>query len=269
MQCDLEDYNYYAPGPFSSWFVTLGVRVDEWVLNPALRAHFRRQLANWYKEHRAGKGPVLDFPPYRALTLPEKYAVLSAIHDLVCKNTCRLELWDTNEKWTRNPARDRAAILWTIVKHRVRDRAKHHRQFINRVFADVEKDICENEKQDISNTRVRPALGVFHPNRTHRVQNVEPKLAKAPKRRKRKRRETPTAKQLEAQALRLRGLSFKEIGEQLGITQEAARKHVLRAEEILKGNGRSARASQNLPSDPRGQDRIEDHREKIPGDATF
>ena len=92
------------------------------------------------------------------------------------------------------------------------------------------------------------------------------KRGKASKRRKRKPRTVPTSKQFKALALRLEGLSFDEIGKRLGISQEAARKRVLRAEKIHNVSGRSVRATQDVPTDRRGQGLIEDGREIIPGE---
>jgi hypothetical protein len=98
-----------------------------------------------------------------------------------------------------------------------------------------------------------------------RSQSARP--VKKKKRRKRATRTTPTAKQLEAQALRLKGLSFEDIGNQIDITGEAARKRVRGAEKFL-GKSKSVRPTQTLAKDCRGQDLTKDHREVAPDDPT-
>lgn len=167
MQVHAEDYDYSTSGPFPSWLITLGVRVDDWVLNSQIRTLFRSQLANWLRELRASDRPIFDIPSRRALTLSEKYAVLAAVHDLVCKHTPTLELWRTT-KWTRNNTRNKAAISWTIVKMRVKNHAGRHREFIEGILSDVEKDIRKDKRQDSHDTDALLDLRDYHPNGAHR-----------------------------------------------------------------------------------------------------
>lgn len=85
-----------------------------------------------------------------------------------------------------------------------------------------------------------------------RVSQSKPKL----KRRKRAPREVPTPRQLEAYGLKLKGLSLREVGEQLRISKSAAGKLVKLATETLEGRSRSVRPKSRLPQDRRGQTTI-------------
>lgn len=65
-------------------------------------------------------------------------------------------------------------------------------------------------------------------------------------------REVPTQKELEAYKLHQDGHTYKDIGESLGISHQAAFTRVKRAKKILNAKGRSVR-TQALPHDKRGQ----------------
>ncbi|HRW55106.1 MAG TPA: hypothetical protein P5081_19720 [Phycisphaerae bacterium] len=88
--------------------------------------------------------------------------------------------------------------------------------------------------------------------------NQRPKKAnKKPARRQRRRapRESVTARELEAYSLRQNNLSYREIGEQLGISASAAGKLVRSARRIVDRRSRSVQ-TRAMPTDHRGQSTI-------------
>ncbi len=94
-----------------------------------------------------------------------------------------------------------------------------------------------------------PAIGTAH-------SRQRPNKSNSRKRAKRTVRDTPTAKQMEAYALHLKGLSNAEIGKRHGISKEAARKRVNNAKGILDRKSRSVQPKQALPVDCRGQETV-------------
>lgn len=68
------------------WQKSLAVQVDEIVQDPAMMTRFQEMVRVWQGEEEA-RGPGCNgvvLLPTRAMTLPEKYAALAAIHDRVC-----------------------------------------------------------------------------------------------------------------------------------------------------------------------------------------
>ena len=94
---------------FPNWLQAVAVRVDELVGDAPTMNRFRRMLRDWKAEHEA-RGPKsskdkrgnvqynpVELLPVRGMTLPEKYAVLAAIHDAICEQTKRIDPWTTHK----------------------------------------------------------------------------------------------------------------------------------------------------------------------------
>lgn len=144
----------------------------------------------------------------------------------------------------------------------------HADRFLQRVGA-VLQEVREFMKSPSQQLPEEPLPGLFlaaHARRTARyVQEwadeivgakkkpQENRLTKAKQRRKCPPRTSPTEKQQEAWLLYKRELSYKAVGERLGITATAAGKRIRAAKEIIERASRSVRASQKLPTDDRGQ----------------
>lgn len=95
----------YRGRKYPEWLVRIGIRVDEWVTDPKIRRRFQEQLSLWCNEQTrrdktsgVAECPFGDRPgvqlPFRSMPLPEKYAVLHAIHGVVCKDAKKpLQPW--------------------------------------------------------------------------------------------------------------------------------------------------------------------------------
>jgi hypothetical protein len=102
--------------------------------------------------------------------------------------------------------------------------------------------------------------GLLVPQTPQTSQTPKKTAGKKPVKRHRRPRNIPTNRQLDAYAIYLRVKTFEATGAELGISKEAARKLVRKAEKLTNTTARSAWAQQ-LPTDSRGQVMIPDDRE--------
>lgn len=97
---------------YPAWLEPIGILIDEWVNDPRIRLRFERQLARWYNEYctrcdrpwgivKCPNGDVIPgspltpvvLLPFRSLTLPERFAIIWAVHVVVCKDAKPLRPW--------------------------------------------------------------------------------------------------------------------------------------------------------------------------------
>lgn len=134
------------PGPdFPGWIKVTARRVDELVSAPKVMGHFRNmRLREWSTAQRDKAVP--DLPPIRDFTLPERYAVLAAVHDCVCKGkgVHWIDPWHIHSR-SKNAARLRAGMGYSILVSQkvpqLKDAGTGGRRWLHGVLADVEDDL--------------------------------------------------------------------------------------------------------------------------------
>ncbi|MEE9294583.1 MAG: hypothetical protein V3W34_06455 [Phycisphaerae bacterium] len=87
------------------WLSIIAWKVDELVLMPRVGGRFDRILVAWKREREKNRGrrdrylPDLPIPlPERKLTLPERYAILAALHNHICKSADPIDPWADEEE---------------------------------------------------------------------------------------------------------------------------------------------------------------------------
>jgi hypothetical protein len=154
----MSDANELLDTDWPRWLVAVAVRVDELVADPRALERFRRMLRDWKAEHdaRVPRSPVgrrgqirhspIEILPVRSLTLPEKYAALAAIHDVVCDGAKRIDPWRIRHRH-RNFARRKAGISYAVLCSRIKDLRDTDRDRIEGTLRDVEADLVAPSKE--------------------------------------------------------------------------------------------------------------------------
>ena len=94
------------PGKQLTWLSAIAIAVDGLLQRPGAVLHFEEMLRQWWLENKEGRRPVVDFPLARALSHPEKYAVVAAVHYLTCEDPSkRIDLWRIGPKRKKNVVR--------------------------------------------------------------------------------------------------------------------------------------------------------------------
>lgn len=143
----------FEDSQFQEWLVAIALRIDELVQHDRVMGRFHKMLRNWQAEYQARapkkrvsrNGSVLyhrdsELLPCRALTLPEKYLLLAAIHDAVCVMRKRIELWGTAKK-IRSLPRAHQAIPFAVRIQQVSSISKTERIRVEETMRDVERDL--------------------------------------------------------------------------------------------------------------------------------
>lgn len=140
------------------WLVVVACGVGELVAKPVTMDRFRRMLRDWKAEHEA-RGPKssedkrgnvqynpVELLPVRGMTLPEKYAVLAAIHDAICEQTKRIDPW-TTQKRIRNFRSPKVRASWSYAAlcGCVAELGDGHRERITGVLRDVGRDLATTQ----------------------------------------------------------------------------------------------------------------------------
>ena len=140
----MSDYDYCdeprLPCSIPPWLEAIAIRVDELVSEEANRKHFAEMLRQWSDEH--GKRPSkegVQVLPRRAMTLPEKYAALAAIHDQICEEAKSLDLWGIRRK-SKNLSRTKIGVRYAALAKRVENISDQDQERLEQVLADVEAD---------------------------------------------------------------------------------------------------------------------------------
>ena len=123
------------------WLVDMASRVDELVLDPQVCVRFQEKVPQWKAEHLRRGGPVIDIPPARGMLLPEKYAILAAIHDrILCETTKRISPWRT-VRIRKGVERFKSGIAFGVLEVHVDDIQEQNRNRLEKCLADVEQDL--------------------------------------------------------------------------------------------------------------------------------
>lgn len=144
------------------WLNWIASRVDELVASKHGMDRFRRMLREW-KTERDAQGPstmvdrrghIRHDPvvplPVRRLSLSEKYALLAAIHDVICCDAApsryrtpkRIDPWQMHKSIKRiGLAKATAGASYMMLCHRVSELADGHRHRVESALGDVIDDL--------------------------------------------------------------------------------------------------------------------------------
>lgn len=123
-------------------------RVHELVSTPGARVRFQDQ---W--RAAADEGAAHDVPEAGARLvptgmLPERYALLGAIHDERCEKCDRIDPWNTADGWDRDyQSERRGAVRYTVLCGRVGELTENDRGAIERALQAVEEDLRDIGKE--------------------------------------------------------------------------------------------------------------------------
>ena len=120
----------------------MAVRVDEWIARPLVRDRFLAMLRAWRAEHD-GHGKHGDgLLPVRAMTQPEKYAALAAIHDRVCEGAEQLDLWDCR-RGHGDVQKMKAGMAYVYLQDCVNVLSTEDQARVEGVVSDIEADLAK------------------------------------------------------------------------------------------------------------------------------
>ena len=132
----------FDPRDFDDWLVQVAVRVDEWIARPLVRDRFLAMLRAWRAEHD-GHGKHGDgLLPVRAMTQPEKYAALAAIHDRVCEGAEQLDLWDCR-RGHGDVQKMKAGMAYVYLQDCVNVLSTEDQARVEGVVSDIEADLAK------------------------------------------------------------------------------------------------------------------------------
>lgn len=164
---------------YPDWLENVALRVNELGADPAVFGRFSRMLRTWYVEHEAGVPKLrTDKPgyalhnevkllPLRNITLAHKYAVLTAIHDVICDGVKRMDLWGVHRK-LKSISKAKSGMPYTMLKSLVNELSELDRPRIKKILKDVEADLIALTEDESS-----------APSQTHTESSVEPAGAPA------------------------------------------------------------------------------------------
>lgn len=111
--------------------------------------YFMKMLAEWdvkLKQWINRRKCAPDFFPRRALTLPEKYARLAAIHSAFCEDTKRIDPWKSHKTIRQlGMAKVLAGILFVALRHHARGLGDKDRGAVEKMLRDVEVNLQRRE----------------------------------------------------------------------------------------------------------------------------
>lgn len=135
--------NSYILANPAKWLKDIAVRVDELVQDDAAREWFKARLAEWRQSWQRNE---YDFIPDRALTLPEQYVRMAAIHDVVCERAQPLDIWNSACGKGPNHCRECMPFLWLCKM--ASDIAEDDRDTLERCLANVAADLRNRGAND-------------------------------------------------------------------------------------------------------------------------
>ncbi len=130
------------------WLEDVGIRADELVADPIVQEHFWRMLGDWKIEHdRCKRGHVrynaVEILPRRRLSLPDKFAAVAAIHDVICEKSKRIDPWGVHKRLRSiGVSRAKAGIAYGVLCHEICDISDNDRERIEQALSDVEADLA-------------------------------------------------------------------------------------------------------------------------------